>query len=170
MKEHERPDPPTTGDERATLTGFLDYQRATLEWKCDRLDAEQLARRAMPPSTLSLLGLVRHMAEVERGWFDRVEGTKRGWIYATSEDRDADFNGAVADPAVVDDAFAQWRAEVEHAREVTAGTDLGATFVHPRSNEEISLRWVLSHMIEEYARHNGHADLLREAIDGETGE
>jgi uncharacterized damage-inducible protein DinB len=170
MNEDERPEPPLTGDERATMTGFLDYQRATLEWKCDGLNAEQLARRAMPPSTLSLLGLVRHMAEVERGWFDRVVGAKRDWIYATAEDHDADFNGAVADAAVVDDAFATWRQAVDESREVIDRTEFDATFHHARWGTEFSLRWLLAHMIEEYARHNGHADLLREAIDGAKGE
>jgi Protein of unknown function (DUF664) len=171
MKPEDRPEPPYEGDERATLTGFLDYQRATLEWKCAGLTPEQLARRATPPSTLSLLGLVRHMAEVERGWFDRVAtGKRRGYLYCTAEDQDADFNGATADPAVVEDGFATWRQAIEEARAVIARTDLGATFLHDREQIDISLRWVLCHMIEEYARHNGHADLLREAIDGSTGE
>jgi uncharacterized damage-inducible protein DinB len=166
-----RPDPPLEGDERATLTGFLDFQRATLEWKCSGLDPEQLARRAMPPSTLSLLGIVRHMAEVEWSWFDRVStGARRPPRYFTEDDPDGDFAGASADPAVVDDAFATWRRAMDESREVTARTDLGATFRHDRWGTEVSLRWVLAHMIEEYARHNGHADLLREAIDGATGE
>jgi hypothetical protein len=171
MKENERPEPPLTGDERATLAGFLDYQRATLEWKCDGLTPEQLARRSMPPSTLSLLGLVRHMTDVERGWFDRVAtGVRRPPIFYSAEEPDLDFDGAVADPAAVEEAFAAWRTAVAEAREVVARTELAATFVHDRSGEQMSLRWVLAHMIEEYARHNGHADLLREAIDGATGE
>jgi uncharacterized damage-inducible protein DinB len=172
MNADERPDPPLSGDERATLTGFLDYQRATLEWKCDGLDAEQLARRATPPSTLSLLGLVRHMAEVEWSWFDRfgMDGRRRDPHFFTTDHLDGDFDGAVADPAVVAEAFEKWRSAIDESRAVTAATELGATFTHARWNEVISLRWVLTHMIEEYARHNGHADLLREAIDGATGE
>jgi len=165
-----RIDPPFTGDERATLTGFLDYQRATLEWKCSGLAPEELARRAAPPSTLSLLGLVRHMVEVEHAWFDRVAtGERRPYQYCTDDDRDGDFNGASADPAVVAEAFASWHAAIDEAREITARTDLDARFEHPQAGP-ITLRWVLTHMIEEYARHNGHADLLREAIDGATGE
>jgi uncharacterized damage-inducible protein DinB len=170
MRDEERPEPPLEGDERATLTGFLDYQRATLEWKCSDLSPDELARRSMPPSTLSLLGIVRHMADVERGWFDRVAGRSRPPYYYTAEDRDGDFDGAVADQAVVDDAFATWRAEIARSQAVVAEADLGDTFVHDRTGERFSLRWVLAHMIEEYARHNGHADLLREAIDGSTGE
>jgi uncharacterized damage-inducible protein DinB len=172
VKADERPEPPRVGDERATLAGFLDYQRATLEWKCDGLDAEQLARRAMPPSTLSLLGIVRHMAEVEWSWFDRfpMNGYRRDPYFFTLDDLNRDFDGAVADPDVVAEAFEKWRSAVAESREVTASHDLDATFTHMRSKETTSLRWVLLHMIEEYARHNGHADLLREAIDGETGE
>jgi uncharacterized damage-inducible protein DinB len=168
----DRPDPPLTGDERATLTGFLDYQRATLEWKCSGLDAEQLARRAMPPSTMSLLGLIRHLAEVEWSWFDRfaLDGWRRDPRFFTLDQLDLDFDGAVADPAVVAEAYAAWREAIEESRAVTARFDLDATFMHARWEKSISLRWVLTHMIEEYARHNGHADLLREAIDGETGE
>jgi uncharacterized damage-inducible protein DinB len=173
MKENERPEPPLTADERATLVGFLDYHRATLEWKCDGLTPEQLAARAVPPSTMSLLGLVRHLAEVEYAWFDRVEtGDRRRPPKFYSEERpDDDFDGAVADQAVVDEAFATWQDAIEESRTVIAAHELDDTFVHKRWNgATISLRWVLVHMIEEYARHNGHADLLREAIDGSTGE
>jgi uncharacterized damage-inducible protein DinB len=172
MTAEDRTDPPLVGDERATLTGFLDYQRATLEWKCSGLDPEQLSRRAMPPSALSLLGLVRHMAEVEWTWFDRfsMNGYRRDPYFFTLDDLNRDFDGAVADPAVVSEAFDLWRKACDEARAVTARTELGATFEHARWNETVSLRWVLTHMIEEYARHNGHADLLREAIDGATGE
>ena len=165
-----RVDPPTRADEKRMLLAFLDYHRETLAWKCEGLSAEQLAARSTPPSSLSLLGLVRHLAEVERGWFDRVEGRNRPGIYFTDEEPDLDIDGAVSEPAVVAQAFADWRAEIEHAREVAERTPLEATFVHARSGEEITHRWVLMHMVEEYARHNGHADLLREAIDGATGE
>jgi uncharacterized damage-inducible protein DinB len=166
----DRPEPPLTGDERATLTGFLDFHRATLEMKCAGLTSEQLARRAVTPSTMSLLGLVRHLAEVERAWFDRLStGQRRPPVYFSDADPDGDFDGAVADPDVVADAFATWRSSVAEAREVIARTDLDATFDHPRQGST-SLRWVLTHMVEEYARHNGHADLLRGVIDGVTGE
>jgi uncharacterized damage-inducible protein DinB len=169
MNDEDRPEPPLTGDERATLNGFLDFHRATVEWKCSRLTAEQLARRSTPPSTMSLLGLVRHLADVERSWSDRVAGVQRDPFFYTAERPNDDFDGAEADPAAVEQAFATWRAEVDNARRVTAATELDATFEHPR-NGTTSLRWVLAHMVEEYARHNGHADLLREAIDGATGE
>jgi len=171
MKDNDRTEPPYTGDDRATLTGFLDFHRDTLEWKCDGLTAEQLAVRGVPPSSLSLLGLVRHLAEVERGWFQRsVAGEKTEPLFYSDEDRDGDFNNVDgATQATVDEAFAAWRAAVARAREITAATKLDETFTS-RAGQQISLRWVLVHMIEEYARHNGHADLLRERIDGATGE
>jgi uncharacterized damage-inducible protein DinB len=165
-----RVDPPYEAGEKTMLLAFLDYHRATLRWKCENLTLEQLATRAVPSSTLSLLGIVRHIAEVERAWFGRVEGVRRPWIYATEAEPDLDFDGAIADPEVVREAYATWDAEIEHSREVAERTPLEATFIHSRVSEPISLRWVLMHMIEEYARHNGHADLLREAIDGATGE
>jgi uncharacterized damage-inducible protein DinB len=165
-----RPEPPQVADEKSTLEGFLDFHRATLEWKCAGLSPEQLARRAVLPSTMSLLGLVRHLAEVEWAWFDRVDtGTRRPPVYYSDEDPDGEFDGAVADIAVVEDAFASWRRAVEQSRAVAARTALDATFEHER-NGTTSFRWVLAHMIEEYARHNGHADLLRQVIDGSTGE
>jgi uncharacterized damage-inducible protein DinB len=158
------------GDERATLIEFLRCQRLTLQVKCEGLDAEQLARRAVEPSTMSLLGLVRHMAEVERGWFRRrfaaQDVPKR---YQSEADPDGDFNGAVADPDVVAEAWAAWRDEVAFADRFTNDTDLG--FVgQDGAGTPISLRELLVHMIEEYARHNGHADLLRERIDGRIGQ
>ena len=158
------------GDERATLAEFLRGQRLTLQLKCDGLDAGQLARRAVEPSTMSLLGLVRHMAEVERGWFRRrFAGQDVPTRYQAEADPDADFNGAVADPAVAAEAWAAWRDEVAFAEQFTAGHDLG--FVgRDSAGEPISLRELLVHMIEEYARHNGHADLLRERIDGRIGQ
>ena len=163
--------PENNGDERATLTGFLDYQRGTLEWKCAGLTAEQLARRASPPSTLSLLGIVRHLADVERTWFRRrIAGESVPPIFFTETEPDLDFDGAVADPEVVATAFSAWRREIARAREITSAVKLDDTFVRPGAGERLSVRWVLTHMIEEYARHNGHADLLREAIDGQTGE
>ena len=157
------------GDERATLEEFLRCQRLTLQLKCEGLDAEQLARRAVEPSTMSLLGLLRHLADVERGWFRiRFAGQDVGKRYQSAAEPDGDFDGAVADPAVVDEAWAAWREEVAFAEQFTRDTDLG--FVgHDSQDSPISLRELLVHMIEEYARHNGHADLLRERIDGRIG-
>jgi uncharacterized damage-inducible protein DinB len=165
-----RVDPPYEADEKTMLLAYLDYHRATLRWKCEHLTPEQLATRAVPSSTMSLLGIIRHIAEVERGWFDRVEGVQRPWIYATEAEPDLDFDGAIADPDVVREAYANWDVEAEHSREVAERTTLDSTFVLAQVAEPISLRWLLMHMLEEYARHNGHADLLREAIDGATGE
>lgn len=157
------------GDERATLVEFLRGQRLTLQLKCEGLDAAQLARRAVEPSTMSLLGLVRHMAEVERGWFRRrFAGQDLPKRYQSDTEPDGDFDGAVADQAVVDEAWAAWRDEVAFAERFTRDTDLD--FVGRDGAEPISLRELLVHMIEEYARHNGHADLLRERIDGRIGQ
>ena len=167
----ERVDPPYEADEKSMLLAYIDFHRATLRWKCEKLTPEQLATRAVATSTLSLLGIVRHLAEVERNWADRVEQVpKRPGIYFTEAEPDLDFDGAVADPEVVRQAWADWQAEIEHTREVAQRTPLEATFTHERTGEVISHRWVLIHMVEEYARHNGHADFLREAIDGTTGE
>jgi uncharacterized damage-inducible protein DinB len=161
----------TSVGERATLIDFLTGCRQTLELKCQGLDAEQIARRSAPPSNLSLLGLVRHMSDVERYWFRQVLlGEDAPRRYRTAEDRDADFNGASADPAVVDDAWDAWREEVAYAEQCVEGfRDLGTTVPLPNEEEEIAVREVLMHMIEEYARHCGHADLLRERIDGRVG-
>jgi uncharacterized damage-inducible protein DinB len=160
---------PTMGDERATLAEYLRYHRQTLELKCAGLDATDLAKRSVEPSTMSLLGLVRHMAEVERGWFRRVmAGQDAPKLYQSETNPDGDFDGAVADPAVVGEAWTAWRAEVAFADEfVAAAPSLEVTGAHRTG--QIQLREVLVHMIEEYARHNGHADLLRERIDGRIG-
>jgi hypothetical protein len=158
------------GDERATLEEFLRVQRLTLRLKCEGLDAAQLARRAVEPSTMSLLGLVRHMADVERCWFrQRFAGQDVRKRYQSLAAPDQDFDGAVPDPAVVADAWVAWREEVAFAEQFVRTTDLD--FVgKDGAGEPISLREVLVHMIEEYARHNGHADLLRERIDGRVGQ
>lgn len=159
--------PMLLADERAMLEAWLDWHRDTLARKCDGLPAEQLRQRAVPPSTMSLLGLVRHMAEVERGWFRRrIAGQDFAYLYASEDDPDGDFDNV--DDADVEEAFATWRAECEAAREVMRGVEsLDRTF-DLRGNT-VSVRWVLVHMIEEYARHNGHADLLRERLDGSKG-
>ncbi|MGW1635884.1 DinB family protein [Streptomyces lavendulae] len=170
-----RPDEDTRSDggfrgERALLAGYLRDQRITLELKCSGLDAGAMARRAVEPSGLSLLGLVRHLAGVEQKWFRGVmagEGIRRH--YRSEREPDGEFTGAVADPAVVAEAWATWRAEVAFAeRLVEEAPDLGVTGAD--GGEPVELREVLVHMIEEYARHNGHADLLRERIDGRVGQ
>lgn len=163
----ERPDGPLTGAERPMLEAFLAWQRSTLLSKCAGLSGEQLAQRANPPSGLSLLGLVRHMAKVERTWFrERVAGETVEPMYDPATGKGADFSDLAADRAEHDfDRFAEECRLVDAA---VAGIDLDSTFV--LHGEEHSLRLVYLHMIEEYARHNGHADLLRERIDGATGE
>ena len=159
---------PHTGDERAMLEGWLDLHRQTLLVKCAGLTAEQLKLRSVEPSTLSLLGLLRHMAEVERGWFRiHAAGQQLPEIYCTDTNRDGDFDDVAEADAAAD--HAAYRAEVEAARAAIAGIPLEHEFATER-RPEISVRWVYLHMIEEYARHNGHADLLRERIDGRTGE
>jgi uncharacterized damage-inducible protein DinB len=161
----------TSAGEKAVLAEYLDRYRMTLEMKCEGLDAEQMAQRSVPPSTMSLLGLVRHLAKVEHHWFRRwLEGQgDLPRLYRTEEDHDLDFNGAVPDDAVVEDAWETWHREVAHAREVYAGVDdLGAQVGLGDQSGEI--RDIVVHMIEEYARHCGHADLLRERIDGRTGQ
>ncbi|MFC8914851.1 DinB family protein [Streptomyces sp. NPDC057116] len=153
-----------TVDERGTLLESLRHFRLTIEMKCAGLDAEQMARRSVPPSTMSMLGLVRHMAEDERH-FRRMAGEDLPRIYRTADDRDGDWNGAVADPAVVEDAWRQWRTESELTdRFITGFADLGT-----RTGEG-PLREILVAQIGEYARHCGHADLLRERIDGRVGQ
>ncbi|WP_370864555.1 DinB family protein [Nocardioides agariphilus] len=156
--------------EKAVLAEYLDHYRKTLEMKCDGLDAEQLARRSVPPSTMSLLGLVRHMAAVEHSWFQRqMQAKDEPRLFGKNEDRDADFNEAVADQAVVDEAFATWREQIAAADAFYEGVDdLGATV--DLDGHEVEIRDIVVHMIEEYARHCGHADLLRECIDGRTGQ
>jgi uncharacterized damage-inducible protein DinB len=153
------------------LTGWLEHHRGILIWKCEGLTAEQLRQRAVPPSTLSLLGLVRHMTLVERGWFRQVFlGEDLPDLYDLSDDRDADFNDVDgADPA---EAFSFFDQECAVTRKVAAEApdlDVLSKERSERTGEPWSLRWIMTHMIEEYARHNGHADLLRERVDGVTG-
>ncbi len=165
----------TTGTEpegeQATLLDYLRAYRLTLEMKCAGLDAVQLACRSVPPSTMSLLGLIRHMADVERNWFRRVMAQADAPPLYWSEDTpDGDWLGAVADPAVVNDAWLAWRDEVAFAEKFVAdSSDLGIKGIN-RDGTTVALRSVLVHMIEEYARHCGHADLLRERIDGRVGQ
>lgn len=168
-----RPVPPTTSDERTTLVAWLDFHRETLAVKCANLTDEQSRARAVPSSSLTLLGLVQHLAEVERNWFQRV--------FAAAPDTPPvhDTGGpdafTLTEDRTLSDALAAWRTEVTRARELTATASLDATgTLSPQEaaftgDPKVSLRWILTHMIEEYARHNGHADLLREAIDGTAG-
>jgi hypothetical protein len=164
----ERSEPAYELSEREMLRGWLDYHRATLAWKCDGLTDEQLRERAAPPSELSLLGLIRHMGEVERWWFRVVFlQEKHGERFPdNSEWRDLD-------KADVEGDFAFWREECDKARAIetaAASLDENGVEVYDGKEWEVSLRWIMTHMIEEYARHNGHADLLRERIDGQTGD
>jgi uncharacterized damage-inducible protein DinB len=164
----ERTDPPVTGPEREMLRAFLDFHRDTLAMKCEGLSDEQLREQSSPPSTLSLLGLVRHMAEVERTWFRRViNGEDLPLLWSDSGDYQAAYDAGTAS---ADDAFRAWRDEVEHARQIErAAESLEVTGYQPRWEEHVSLRLVMYHLMHEYARHNGHADFLREAIDGTVG-
>jgi uncharacterized damage-inducible protein DinB len=158
--------PPGRAGERDTLAAFLDWQRETLWLKCSGLDATGLAARSVPPSELSLLGLLRHLAEAERHWFRRVlAGEPVGGAFGEDS-----WAGAVAEADVVARARATWRAETDYARRfVAAAPSLDITGEESEYGT-VSLRWVLVHLVEEYARHNGHADLLRERIDGAVGE
>jgi uncharacterized damage-inducible protein DinB len=172
-------DPREEGDvpagERATLLRYLRNRRLTLELKCAGLTPEQMARRAVPPSNLSLLGLVRHLAGVEHFWFRQVLAGQDGpRLYRTEDEPGLDFDGAVPDAAVVAEAWSAWRAEVAFAEQFVAQTaDLGqsGTFDDGVSGPgTIAVREVMVHLIEEYARHLGHADFLRERIDGRVGQ
>ncbi len=164
----ERIGPPLAADERETLRTFLDYHRATLAMKCEGLSDEDLRRPSMPPSTLCLLGLVRHMAEVERAWFRRIvnqEDLPLRWSDT------GDFQEAYeAQKATRAEAFTAWEEEIEHARRIEREAEsLDSTVPCPKWDGDVSLRMVMLHLIHEYARHNGHADFLREGIDGTVG-
>jgi hypothetical protein len=168
---------PSLGDERATLVEALRCQRLTLELKCSGLDADSMARRSVEPSTMSLLGLVRHLAEQERKTFRvMMAGQDVLQLFCSDTDRDGDFDGAVPDPRVVSEAWEAWRAEVDFATrfvaeapslEITGDDRLNQ---HGSGGGSMSLREVLVGMIEEYARHMGHVDVLRERIDGRVGQ
>ncbi|TCB96148.1 DinB family protein [Micromonospora zingiberis] len=168
--EIDRRHEPYLGDERAMLEGWLNHHRDTLLDKCAGLTVEQLRIASVPPSPLTLLGLVRHMTVVERHWFrERFGGENLPDLYDFHADPDAEFN--TVDTADAEADFAAFRAEVAAADAVAAGRDLDDVFTTRRRDggtHQINLRWVYVHMIEEYARHNGHADLIRERIDGVT--
>ncbi|MFI6502046.1 DinB family protein [Nonomuraea typhae] len=165
----ERIGPPLVAGEREMLRAHLDFHRATLAMKCDGLTDEQLRRRSMPPSTLSLLALVRHMAEVERHWFRRVTGGEE--VPMVWSAKLFDFQSAYdAGASTRAEAFGAWEAEVGHARRIEReAASLDVTAYNARWEADVSLRMVMLHLIHEYARHNGHADFLREAIDGTVG-
>ncbi|MFE0380200.1 DinB family protein [Streptomyces inhibens] len=163
-----RRDLPTAAGEREMLQGWLDFHRDTLLAKCAGLTPDQLAAASNPPSTLTLLGLVRHLTDVERTWFrKRFLGEDIGDHYFTEDNIDADFDDV--DPATAEANVAAFRAEIEACDKAVADRGLDETFAASRGRT-LNLRWIYVHMIEEYARHNGHADLLRERIDGVTGD
>jgi hypothetical protein len=167
--EADRQDPPNIAGEREMLEGWLDFHRQTLVGKCGGLTAEQLRERSAPPSGMSLLGLVRHLAEVERAWFRRrIGGQDAPFLFCSDANPDGDFDRV--DDADAEEDFTTYLREVSLAREAVAGRSLDEAFHHSHYGADISVRWVYFHMIEEYARHNGHADLLRERIDGATGQ
>jgi len=176
IDEQGRPEPPVAAGETATLLGYLDYQRATLQWKCRGLDAEGL-RATTAASSMTLGGLLKHMAVVEEGWFSQsLHGRPLGapWDAIDWEaDRDWEWHSAAEDSP--EDLMALWQDAVARSRSLVAealqngGLGQLAKRTWPDGRAP-SLRWIVCHMIEEYARHNGHADLLRESIDGETGE
>ncbi|MEU7382187.1 MULTISPECIES: DinB family protein [unclassified Streptomyces] len=171
MTTERRQEPATNASERAMLEGWLDYHRQTLAWKCEGLTDEQLRTASVEPSEMTLLGLVRHMAEVERHWFRNVLLMDApGPVYCSEQDPDGDFH--VTDADTWAEAYATWQSEIETARRNAAdlGLDELSQGKSRRTGEPFNLRWIYTHMIEEYARHNGHADLLRERIDGATGD
>jgi len=170
-----RGDEPSADTELGTYQQYLRHYRTTLEWKCQGLTPEQLATRSVPPSTLSLLGLLRHMAAVEHSWFQRVaQATGEAKLYGKDADWNADFDGTVGTQECLEDAYATWQREIGKAETwLAAQTDLGRMLTLPgdqHHGEQVSIRDMVVHMIEEYARHCGHADLLRECLDGSTGQ
>jgi hypothetical protein len=164
-----RVDPPTAAGERELLQGFLDYHRGTLLWKISGLTGEQLVQRSVEPSSLSLIGLIRHLTEVEKYWFHRalaqLPAEPKFW---TAEHPDGDFD--LVDPAQAEQDVKDFRQIVKASDEIAARYDLDDTFLRPGHEGDYSVRYLYIHLIEEYARHNGHADFLRERIDGLTGE
>ncbi|MBG0850398.1 DinB family protein [Streptomyces spinoverrucosus] len=168
MTSDNRIGPPSCGSERDMLRAYLDYHRATLAMKCEGLTTGELRKRSMPPSTLSLLGLVRHMAEVERAWFRRVfEDNDAPMVWSDKIDFQAAYD---ASASTREEAFAVWEAEVENSRRIErAAESLDRAGYQPRWGKEVSLRMVMLHVLLEYGRHNGHADFLREGIDGTVG-
>lgn len=165
----ERPMPPLDADERTTLESWLDFYRSTLAMKCEGLSEEQVRRASVTPSPLTLLGLVQHMAEVERNWFRRVlTGEEVGPIHAPDDDPQGHDGGFdLTENVSIATARQTWEAEIALSRANCAARALEQT--SPFMGGAVTLRWIYTHMIAEYARHCGHADLLRECIDGTTG-
>ena len=165
-----RAEPARVERERPTLLGWLEYHRATLELKCEGLSAEQLGLRSVPPSSMSLIGLVRHMSVVERYWFRQVFSAEAvADLYACEPDGyDEAFDSI--DPADAARSLDAWRAECAISRTIVSNHSLDDVSTRPHEGRSLGMRWVVTHMIEEYARHNGHADLLRERIDGAVGD
>lgn len=162
-----RPVVPSVGDERAILTGLLDWQRATFESKCAGVPVSRLSELAVPPSTMSLHGILRHLSACERWWFQiQFAGSDVPMLYYSDDDPDQDFTSLDGDVAA---AFSVWHQECDVSRSIVAARGLDDTGVRRRTGEAFSLRRLLVDMIAEYARHNGHADLLRERLDGATG-
>ena len=176
IDDHGRPEPPIAADERATLLGFLDYQRATMAWKCRGLDAAGLQAK-VGASSMTLGGMLKHLTYVEDYWFSqRLHGHDRHPPFDNVDwkaDPDWDWHSAADDTP--EQLFALWQDSLTRSRslvtEALADGGLGRLARRPwPKGEAPSLRWILVHMIEEYGRHNGHADLIRESVDGETGE
>ena len=167
-----RTEVPLTGDEATLLTSFLELQRQTLDWKCAGLTPQQLATRTVPTADLTLLGLVRHLAAVETGWLVGFGGLPPDLWPDVVRDRDEQFrvDAATVTQADVDAAWTTWRAAADAVREVARRLPLDTEDTPWGRDDVVSLRWILLHLVEEYARHVGHADLLREATDGATGE
>ncbi|QXQ11125.1 DinB family protein [Paeniglutamicibacter sp. Y32M11] len=167
-----RTDPPPRGSERATLLGFLTYQRQTLALKCSGLNHSALMSRSVPPSTLSLIGLVRHLSDIERFWIRRaLSGSTDAPLYWCEDSPDIDFvfpcvpEQAEAEALLVRSSMDAWESEMAYSDAVLSHVGLDDA-VSAGRHGVLSVRWILTHLIEEYARHNGHADLLRECIDG----
>jgi len=177
LDEFERPLPPSAGDEAATLLGFLDFQRATLAWKCSGLTDDQL-RMAFPPSSMTLGGLLKHVASAEDAWFTRTlagQPMPDPWAAADAAGFGLEWSWTSAASDTGDSLRALWRERVQRSRAIVQQVleERGAAALadmHDSWSGRVSLRWIITHMIEEYARHNGHADLLREAVDGTVGE
>jgi uncharacterized damage-inducible protein DinB len=168
-----RKEPPTTADERAMLEGWLDYHRATLLTKCAGLTDEQLCMRSVEPSALSLIGLLRHLTICEYGWFEKIyAGAPARELYSSPDDVDYEINAV--DDATGNEAHTEFTKACALSRQLVEGRSLDEVVDYSPDGgstvDRFSLRWIMTHMIEEYARHNGHADFLRERIDGAVGD
>ena len=171
LSDPRRVDPPNVAGEREMLDAWLDFHRVTLLLKCEGLSDADRRRRPVETSLMSLHGLIRHMADVEQGWFQVTLGERTREevppLFWTTDDPDGDFD--FGDEAVWEDDLRSWQEQCEASRAAAAGLALDHT-VKGRDGADLSLRWILVHMLEEYARHNGHADLIREMIDGAVGD